>query len=561
MRNLFLTILLLPTLFFGQDLKLDHSVVEAAPYEVGETITIKFNTIDVNSSNPNLIQFDYQFNNKLLQKVGHTFKVNQNGTNTTAQTALNSWTGYKFNPDSNVSDVLLSDQYISLTSQNASYSSNADWTVERITIQDGIGIEHADTLIEIQFIVKDRQGTTFSDYSETTSLNWMKATDQSSNTNFDVESMTKNIDLGNVGGVNAGNVTINLNTPAKVQHATEYGYTIYDASTLTNGYPDMNSTPIASGNFDANGQAILSSLTNDVEYFIDVFVTNTGFDQSNSQPIYGDWLDDVVTVTDAYLLFQKALSSQSTPDNSSTDPFSYRIQQVLGELTNDQIINFDDSFVSLAHINGVSHDGYLTSSTMVFNLSGITSSFGDWNGVPFVKTFTPTDGNKTFNISHALRGDVDFSHSYTPAVAGYINSAKPQSIRVSKSTNSMKTPENANLDIVSSLVDGKVVVEISTQKAGLVGTQFNIFFDDNILELDTIKYDTGNEMTNFGNVKGNKVSFGSLDYSGQKTVKIGTPYKLVFTPKQSITNTAGLINFKITEGVKEDGTKVKFNIQ
>jgi hypothetical protein len=561
MKNLLLTILLLPTLLFGQDLKLDHSVIDAAPYEVGDIITIKFNTIDVNSSNPNLIQFDYQFNNKLLQKVGHVFKVNQNGTNTSAQTALNSWTGYSFNPNPNVSEFLLSGQYTSLTSGNASYSSNADWTVERITIQDGIGIEHADTLIEIQFIVKDRQSTTFSDYSEVTSLNWMRSSDQSSNTPLVVESMTKNIDLGNVGGVNAGNVTINLNTPAKTQHATEFGYTIYDASTLVNGIPDVNATPVASGDFDANGQVILSNLTNDIQYYIDVYVTSTGFDQSTNQPTYGTWLDDVVTVTDAYLIFQKALSADATPNNSSSDPFSYRIQQLLGELTNDQVINFDDSFVSLAHINGVSHNGFLTSSTMVFNVSGITSSFGDWSGTPFVKTFTPTDGNKTFNISHALRGDVDFSHSYTPSVAGYSNSAKGQSIRVSKTVNAMKTPENANLDIVSSLVGGKVVVEISTQKAGLVGTQFNIFFDENILTLDTIKYDTGNEMTNFGNVKGNKVSFGSLDYSGQKTVKIGTPYKLVFTPKQSITNTAGLINFQITEGVKEDGTKVKFNIQ
>jgi hypothetical protein len=561
MKNLFLTILLLPTLLFGQDLRLDHSVIQTAPYSVGDTITIKFNTVDVNSTNPTLIQFDYQFNNKLLQKVGHTFKVNQNGTNTSAQTALNSWTGYTFNPDSNVGQSLLSAQYSSLLAGTATYSGNSDWTVERITIQDGIAIEHLDTLIEIRFIVKDRQGTTFSDYSEATLLNWMRATDQSSNTSLVGNSLTQNIDLGNVGGVNAGNVTINLNTPASTQYATQFGYTIYDASTLVNGFPDINSSPIASGNFDANGQVILSTLTNDIQYYIDVYVSSTGFDQSTNQPTYGAWLDDVVTVTDAYLLFQKALSADVTPNNASADPFSYRIQQVLGEITNDQVINFDDSFVSLAHINGVTHNGYITSSTMVFNVSGITSSFGDWNSTPFLKTFTPTDSNKTFNISHALRGDVDFSHSYTPSVAGYVNSAKGQGIRVSKSVNAMKTPENANLDIVSSLVDGKVVVEISTQKAGLVGTQFNIFFDENILTLDTIKYDTGNEMTNFGNVKGNKVSFGSLDYSGEKTVKIGTPYKLVFTPKQSITNTAGLINFQITEGVKEDGTKVKFNIQ
>ena len=65
-------------------------------------------------------------------------------------------------------------------------------------------------------------------------------------------------------------------------------------------------------------------------------------------------------------------------------------------------------------------------------------------------------------------------------------------------------------------------------------------------------------MTNFGTVKGNVVSFGSLDYAGDVSVNTGRPYRLIFTPNESITNTAGLISFKIIEGVKADGTKVKF---
>ena len=68
-------------------------------------------------------------------------------------------------------------------------------------------------------------------------------------------------------------------------------------------------------------------------------------------------------------------------------------------------------------------------------------------------------------------------------------------------------------------------------------------------------------MTNFANHNGSKLLIGSLDLNGEKTVKTGTPYKVIFTPKQSITNTAGLVSFGIKEGVKTDGTKVKFNIQ
>jgi hypothetical protein len=82
-----------------------------------------------------------------------------------------------------------------------------------------------------------------------------------------------------------------------------------------------------------------------------------------------------------------------------------------------------------------------------------------------------------------------------------------------------------------------------------------------MLTLDEVKYDTGNEMTNFANRKDNSISVGSLDYNGIKKIKSGTPYRLIFTPKQAITNTAGLINFTIKEGVTANGTKIKFNVQ
>jgi hypothetical protein len=54
---------------------------------------------------------------------------------------------------------------------------------------------------------------------------------------------------------------------------------------------------------------------------------------------------------------------------------------------------------------------------------------------------------------------------------------------------------------------------------------------------------------------------GSFDQNFTSTVKTGTPYKLVFSPIQQIQNTAGLITFKVKEGVKADGTQIKFNLQ
>lgn len=69
-------------------------------------------------------------------------------------------------------------------------------------------------------------------------------------------------------------------------------------------------------------------------------------------------------------------------------------------------------------------------------------------------------------------------------------------------------------------------------------------------------------MTNFSNHIENdgKINIGSFDQNFQYNIKSGTPYKLIFTPIVQIDNTIGLITFKVTEGVKTDGTQVKFEI-
>ena len=104
-------------------------------------------------------------------------------------------------------------------------------------------------------------------------------------------------------------------------------------------------------------------------------------------------------------------------------------------------------------------------------------------------------------------------------------------------------------------------MEISTIKTGMAGAQINLNYDTSRLEFSEVVFDSGNTMTNFANEKNGKIFIGSLDLKGENTVKTGTPYKVIFTPKETLSNTAGLVSFGVTEGVKTDGTKVKFNIQ
>jgi hypothetical protein len=548
-----LTFLIVSTTY-GQDMFLDHSYTTAAPFQVGQIITIKFNTVAGTGSNvptPTLLQFDYQYNNKLLEKVEHTFKINSNGNNTTAQTSLNSWAGYKFTPATNIDVTNLSGQH-GVYPTTATYTTSADWTVERITIQDGKAISHNATLLEIKFRIKDRGLTTYTDYASTTSLNWANFKNNATGVKYSTNSLTQNINLGNVTGVNAGDVIVNLNTNST--HPTDYSYKVYkqvQMDTITN-LPKPNEVAFKTGTFDANKQAIISGLTIGETYAV--------FNNVIDKPT---WLDDVVTITDAYLIFREALSAGSTPNGSSAT-FPYLIQSLLGEVTNDNKIDFDDSYAVLAHVNGVdSATGFFTNVIKgAYNLSGRSDLFGS----SYVNTFVPTDSDKVFNFSHALRGDVDFSHSFEPTTTTSTNksaSMRTMSAMKTMSVGSMvsKNVQTYDLDISSSLVDGKVVVSISTNATDLVGTQFKINFDESMLTLDEVKYDTGNEMTNFANRKDNSISVGSLDYNGVKKIKSGTPYKLIFTPKQAITNTAGLVNFTIKEGVTSDGTKIKFNVQ
>ena len=172
----------------------------------------------------------------------------------------------------------------------------------------------------------------------------------------------------------------------------------------------------------------------------------------------------------------------------------------------------------------------------------------------------PTDSGKSFDFGHALIGDVDFSHSYIPTAG---STSANQSQAFSMTAMALKEAVESNLDVKSELVDGKVHFSIDLQEEGVVGTQFNIKYDETILTLENVIFDTGNTMSNFANHKQSlaKVNIGSLDQNGNVSIKQGTAYKLVFTANETLQNTSGLITFKLTEGIKADGQKVKFIIK
>lgn len=580
MRKL-LFLLLLPVTLLGQDLTLDHSYTDSAPFAVGDTITVKFNTLSDDNKGVYFMTFDYQYNNKLLEKIDHTFKLPDNQS---ASKSLTHWDGYSFLPLTSYAGVAQSTsdldfQYYqgwlnrtSVTGNTNSYPTSADWSVERIYIQEsGTAISHAETLLEVRFKVKDRQGTNYDDYSEVTRLSWMKATDNTSTADdnlYDVgvgpSGISINLDnQGDVTGVDAGAVTLKLNSAAKADNATDFKYNIYAAD----GVNGKTGNPIKSGNFDANGEIITnaSDLTIGEEYYLEIDVDDNA-----------EWLDDVLTVTDVYLIFQQAIAAASGDGGpgggGSTNSFDYPIQYLLGELNNSGNIDFDDSYQALGHVQGIEglSEWFTSNGNGSKDVWGRIEQLGVstddyYFGQKFI--FKPTDDTKTFNFGHAFIGDVDFSHSYTPTAEGseYESSTQAQAqARYSMTYNATQAdPIQSNVDLTSELVDGQVHFSIDLQEEDVIGTQFNVKYDNTILTLNNVIFDTGNEMTNFANHRPElaKIGVGSLDQEGKITIKTGVAYKLIFTANEQLNNTSGLVTFELTEGIKADGTKVNYIIQ
>jgi len=563
-----LFLLMLPFMAFSQQGYLSHSYIDADTngFVVGDTITVKFEGVDGSGMTPDRVHFDFEWNNKLLEYVSHEFNPTS-GLPSDAQNSWTMWNGYRFNPINTYAGVAIAESDLDvqyeqgwLNAGAGSYSTVSDWSVGRVIIQSASDLPLSTAWIYVKFKIKDRQGTGYSNYNNVTDLNYANFEDISASSGLlDVNAGTENISLASVSGVNAGSVTITLNSAAKADHATDFTYAIYAAD----GVNGKTGDAIETGNFDANGQVITSNLIVDEKYYFEIKVN----DQAS-------WLDDILTIADAFIIFKQgnATGAGGPGDTSNQNTFDYAIQYLLGELNNSGNITPEDAYQALGHVQGVEglSEWFTNSTNGSKNVWGRIEQLGVstddyYFGQKFI--IEPTDTDKAFSFGHSLIGDVDFSHGYVPTAEGsaYAQTGTAQSSQARMSVTSMALQDEieSNLDVVSELVDGKVHFTINLQEEGVVGAQFNINYDETILELDNVIFDTGNTMTNFANHKEQqaKVNIGSLDQSGEVSIKTGNAYKLIFTPNETLQNTSGLITFKLTEGIKADGQKVKFIIQ
>ncbi len=58
-----------------------------------------------------------------------------------------------------------------------------------------------------------------------------------------------------------------------------------------------------------------------------------------------------------------------------------------------------------------------------------------------------------------------------------------------------------------------------------------------------------------------RLTFGSIDQLKSARIKVGTPYKLIFTPKTPLANTAGLFYFVLSDAIDATGKKIELIVE
>ncbi len=546
---LFLGLFLISLTSFSQ-LTINQTVTPSGPYKVGDTLTVKYNVVR-GTTKPRYVWLRYNYDNKALVMVPNSTTFGQ-GTST--QTFYTHWDNYKFTPNANVADTQLYAQY---QATPWGYAANADYNVGQLTVQRTDAFIDGE-LASQKYVIKDKNT-----YVDIHKLSLAYAINDTSTNISPITTSPGKFSLSNVTG----------NTSQfKVKVLFPQGYTITDHNVQlmklkTDGTGDIDWTkpPIAQLPLDASGEAIFTTQVK-VGDSLGVFVSPA------SQKA---WMNNVITVSDAY----KALLGHSQADiNGTSNFFTYPVlEKKIGNITkNDAVFNESDSYYSFAYVMGqdVSANAFVPTSTATswrWHSGLLNQSWLDGNIKNRVYVTSP---QQVVSAVFAWGGDLDWSHSSSPAaiassISGgvFTNSANMttesgiRTMSMGSLAYEQKTAESAKLSVSSSLTNGKVVLTTTLTKEGLAGLQVIMNYDSSKLTLDDVIFDAGSTITNFSTKDDGRLTFGSIDQLKTARIKTGTPYKLIFTPKVSLANTAGLFYFVLADAVDAAGNKVELVVE
>ena len=529
-------------------LTIDQAITTTAPYKVGDTLSIKY-TVAKGTTTPRYFWLRYRYNNKALSYVSTTFSQG-----TSSQTFYTGWSNYGFTPNT-ANGKLATSLYEQYQVSPWAYAVNSDWNVGQLTVQrtdasiDGI-------IATQKYIVLAKE-----DYTDIHKLDLAYSYNASGAFISPLTTTGTPVSLGTVtGGLAAFNVRVAFpSTDTSVKYLSAKLYPLN-----TNGTVNMTATPIATAAFNAQG--IASFTTPKVGDKFGVVIT----------PATGTaYLDNVVTVSDAYKAF---LQNASVGIAGTTNYFQYpTLEKKIGNVTiANSTFGNDDAYNLFSYVMGIdvaTKAKIPTKAATSFNF--LYGKKDVWHtGVLTDNIVEVTSATQTNDFAFAYGGDLDYSNSTDPssitgAVTGMsVNQietvSKVKSNSVASLTSMAYTPatlEKATLSLVSSISGTSVVLTGRLTADNLAGLQVIMNYDDSKLTLDNVVFDTGNTMTNFSTHNNGRLTFGSIDQTKISKIKVGTPYKLMFTSKVPLQNTTGLFFTVLSDAVDANGNKVNLIVE
>jgi hypothetical protein len=546
----FLGILILSAFAFTSNaqLTINQSFSPTSNLKVGDTISVKY-TIDRGTTTPRYFWLRYQFNNKALSYVSTAWSQGSS-----VQTFYTGWTGYKFTANT-TNNKVATNLYEQYQTTPWAYTTNADWNAGQLTVQRTDASINGDVATQ-KYIIKD-----LGEYTNIHKLDLAYAIDATSANISPITTSAGTISLGTVKGATS-------QFKVRVLFPTGYDITAHSVALFpiqSNGTIDWNVNAIATKTLDATGEA--------------TFTTEVKVGDSFAVWVYGAtgkaFMNNIITVSDAY----KAFLGISQTDLAGVSNYFTRpvLQKNIGLITKDKTtFSESDSYYMFAYVMGidVKDKAWIplsTNSGLYKWHSGLLNQ--SWlDGVPTYKT-TVTSAIQAVDMVYTWGGDLDWSHSSDPDViasrissGNYANSINPSdnTIRAFATTTMAYTPpvlENAKLSVSSTLDGGKVILTTNLTKEGLAGLEVIMNYDESKLTLDNVVFDAGSTITNFSTHENGRLTFGSMDQLKTARIKTGTPYKLIFTPKTTLTNTAGLFYFVLSDAVDASGKKINLIVE
>ena len=529
-------------------LTVNQAVVTSAPYKVGDTIQIKY-TVAKGTTKPRYYWLRYQFNNKALSYVSTTFSQGS-----AVQTYYTSWSSYKFTA-STANSIAATSLYAQYLATPWSYVSNADWNVGQLTVQRTDA--SVDGIIATQkYVVKD-----LADYTDIHKLDLSYAIDDTSAYIAPITTTTGKVSLSSVSG-NTSQFKVRVLFPSNY-NIGDHTVQLMKLKTDGSGAIDWTQQPIQTKALDASGEAIFTSgvkVGDSVGVFIAPSMTKT-------------WMNNIITVSDAY----KAFLGHTQTDITGASTYFTRpvLEKRIGLITTgNSTFGESDGYYLFAHVMGIDVTSKASipksTSTSVRYYSGLLNqTWLDGGQTNKVTIATPI---QTVDAVFAWGGDLDWSHSSHPdtiasriSSGNYYNSVNPGETIRTASFSSMayatEALEKATLSLTSTIENGKVILSAGLTKADLAGLEVIMQYDSTKLTLTDVIFDAGSTITNFSTHNDGRLTFGSIDQLKTARIKIGTPYKLIFTSKIPLSNTAGLFYTVLADAVDATGKKIELIVE